>query len=395
MGRSADYTIQGFLYQFNKTLLELLKSPDDSVVTVEGIIEDIEIATQDVTKAIQCKYHETQESFVISSLYKPLLQMMQHHLCNSNGKVSYHLYAHFPNINTITITAAHLESALSSTDKTLKALIKELKGKVDVDSFLQKFSVEVGPAFGVLVLEACAEMESCGISAADIETLAYPNAIQIIADLSIQHDAAKRKITKKQLLEKLHRIKFTAITQWTLALKTRKKLLIARRKQLKTNLAKNARSRYFVLRSQFFKDFDANIVLFIKGYLDKYHSKTAHVSTPIFCLDVTEDVFNSIVIRLVRKEVSLNDGRVAGAFIEACFLREPMVTKEKREFLLRLVRWEEPYRKLLEMPKADDLFLLGTGGHGDLNVEDVTVEELASDSFDEINYLMGLSDASE
>lgn len=29
MIRSADYTIQGFLYQFNKTLLELLKEADD------------------------------------------------------------------------------------------------------------------------------------------------------------------------------------------------------------------------------------------------------------------------------------------------------------------------------------------------------------------------------
>lgn len=394
MGRSADYTIQGFLYQFNKTLLEILESPDDSIVTAEGIIEDIEIAGPDITKAIQCKYHETQQAFAFSSLYKPLLQMMEHHLSNSNGKVSYHLFAHFPNINNITITTQHLEEVLSTTNGTLRALAKKLKGKVDVDAFLESFSIEVGPVFNVLVLEACTKLEACGFGPADVETIAYPNAIQIIADLCIQHDVKKRKITKRQLLAQLQRIKVTAITQWTLALQTRKKLLLARRKQLKANLTKNSRSRYFVLHAESLKDFDSQIVFFIKGYLDKYHNKTAHISTPIFCLDVTEEIFNSIAVRLVNKEVSLNDGRVAGAFNEALFLREPMVTKEKREFLLRLVRWES-HQKLLETPKADDLFFLGTQRYGDIDMKDVNVEELASESFDEINYMMGLSDVSE
>lgn len=394
MGRSADYTIQGFLYQFNKTLLEILNSPDDSVVTAEGIIEDVEIAGPDITKAIQCKYHETQQTFAISSLYKPLLQMMEHHVSNSNGKVSYQLFAHFPNINSITITAQHLEEALSTTNKNLNTLAKKLKGIVDVNAFLQNFSIEVGPALNVLVAEVCTKLETCGFGPADVETLAYPNAIQIIADLCIQHDVKRRKITKTQLLVQLQRIKVTAITHWTLALQTRKKLLVARRKQLKTNLAKNARSRYFVLRAESLKDFDSQVVLFIKGYLDKYHKKTAHISTPIFCLDVTEDVFNSIAVRLVNKEVSLNDGRVAGAFNEALFLREPMVIKEKREFQLRLVRWQS-HRKLLETPKPDDLFFLGSQSYGGINMEDVTVEELASESFDEINYMMGLNDVSE
>lgn len=35
MGRSADYTIQGFLYQFNQTLAELLKAADEAEITIE------------------------------------------------------------------------------------------------------------------------------------------------------------------------------------------------------------------------------------------------------------------------------------------------------------------------------------------------------------------------
>jgi hypothetical protein len=394
MGRSADYTIQGFLYQFNKTLLELLSSSDDDIITIEGIIEDIEIVTPDRIKAIQCKYHETQQVFAISSLYKPLLQMMKHQLSNSDGKIRYHLFAHFPNIDKITLTSADLDSALKSKDKTLKSLIDELKGRVDVGAFLKKFSIEVGPAYDSIVTEACEKMEANGFSSAEVKSLAYPNAIQIIAEFSIKHDATKRKITKRQFLEKLREIKSTAITQWTLALRTRKDLLLARRKQLKTNLAKNSRSRYFLMHSKSLKDFDNQIVIFIKGYLDKYHSKTSHIGTPLFCLDVSESTFNSIAIRLVQKEISLNDGRVAGVFNEALFLREPMVTKEKREFQLRLLRWEA-HRELLSKPKADDLFILGRSELVDLNIKDVVLEKIGSDSFDEINYLIGLSDVYE
>lgn len=43
MSRVADSTIQGFLYQFNITLQEILRSSEDDEITVEGIIEDIDI----------------------------------------------------------------------------------------------------------------------------------------------------------------------------------------------------------------------------------------------------------------------------------------------------------------------------------------------------------------
>jgi len=41
MPQAADYIIKGFLYQFNKTLLEILNSQEDSIITVEGIVEDV------------------------------------------------------------------------------------------------------------------------------------------------------------------------------------------------------------------------------------------------------------------------------------------------------------------------------------------------------------------
>ena len=41
--RQADSTIKGYLYQFNKSILEILKAEDDDIITLEGVIEDIDI----------------------------------------------------------------------------------------------------------------------------------------------------------------------------------------------------------------------------------------------------------------------------------------------------------------------------------------------------------------
>jgi len=70
MSRVANYTIEGFLYQFNKTLLEILNSADDTELTVEGVIEDIDVKSPSGVKAIQCKYHETQQDFNLSNYLK-------------------------------------------------------------------------------------------------------------------------------------------------------------------------------------------------------------------------------------------------------------------------------------------------------------------------------------
>ncbi|KDD67788.1 hypothetical protein V466_17855 [Pseudomonas mandelii PD30] len=391
MGRSADYTIQGFLYQFNQTLAELLKAADEAEITIEGIVEDIEVATFSGTKAIQCKYHETQDKYTPSILYDPLLQMMKHFKSNPVAKIKYHLFAHFPNNPEIVISAVELKSALSSKNKDLKTLVAEVVG-VDVDGFLKVFAITVTPKYDDLVEENSKLLEALGFNKGEVVTLFYPNAIQIIADLSIKHQEKLRKITKRDFLEALRRIRSTAVSQWTLALKTRQKVLEIRRKQLKENLSANVRLRFLVVFPAYLEQFDEQIVLFIKSFIDKYHFKQAHTHTPLFALDVPQDLFDEIAERLIGKDVVPNLGRPVKAFSEISFFREPMVLKDKKEFVLRFVRWED-YKNLKLKIKADDFFVIGDGDITSLDLQDVNLEALGAEKFDEIRYMMGMSNA--
>lgn len=391
MGRSADYTIQGFLYQFNQTLSELLKAADEAIITIEGIVEDIEVATFNGIKAIQCKYHETQDNYTPSILYNPLLQMMKHFKSNPGANIQYHLFAHFPNIPAINITSVELNSALSSKNKELKDLVADVAG-VDIDGFLKVFDVYVTPKYSDLMEENAKQLEALGFNKGEVETLFYPNAIQIIADLSIKHDEKMRKISKKDFLETLRRIRSTAVSQWTLALRTRHKILEARRKQLKENLSTNVRLRHLVIFPTFLEKFDDQIVLFIKSFVDKYHFKVAHTQTPLFALDVPQELFDEIAERLIGKDVVPNLGRPVKTFSEANFFREPMVQKDKKEFVLRFIRWDD-YKGLPLKIKADDFFVIGDGDIMNLDVKDVNLETLGAKQFDEIKYMMGISNA--
>ncbi len=391
MGRSADYTIQGFLYQFNQTLSELLKAADDDVITIEGIVEDIEVANFAGTKAIQCKYHETQDNYTPSILYHPLLQMMKHFKSNPGAQISYHLFAHFPNNPAIKVSVEDLNAAIKSKNKKLKDLIGEVKG-VDTNGFLKVFSVFVTPKYDDLVKDNSQKLADMGFSKGEVETLFYPNAIQVIADLSIRHDVKFRSITKKDFLNSLRKIRTTAVSQWTLALTTRKKILETRRKQLKENLNTNVRLRHLAVFPEFLEHFDDQIVLFIKAFIDKYHFKVAHTHTPLFALDVPQNVFDEVAERLVAKDVIPNHGYPVKNFSETYFLREPMVTKEKKEFSLRLIRWDD-YIHIKVKSKADDLFVIGHGDITNLDVKDVNLEILDAENFNEIRYVMGIDNA--
>ena len=156
MSRAADYTIKGFLYQFNKSILEVLNSPEGSTITVEGIVEDVEIATPSLIKAIQCKYHEASETFTVSSIFKPLLQMMHHFHANPGANIRYVLFAHFPSVEETPkpkIGKTDLQNALNSNNADLKKYVDALKGGVNLGGLLTRFDMEFGPAFDELVTQ--------------------------------------------------------------------------------------------------------------------------------------------------------------------------------------------------------------------------------------------------
>lgn len=401
MPRTADYTIQGFLYQFNKTALEILNAQDDEKIIVEGIIEDIEVYTSNTLKAVQCKYHETSASFIESAVYKPLLQMLKHFADNQTANISYILFAHFSGVGTPhpTIAKSTLEAALASKSEALKKHVAAVPTGTDLDSFLARFKMEFGPSYDEIVKQVAQKLEDNGMPSSEIETLAYPNAIHKIATLSVKHNVADRHITKKDFLTELMTIRKTVISKWTLALKTREKLLQARRKQLKIHLDKNSRLRYFVIDPSNIEDYDSEIVLFVSDYIAKYHFKSAHINTPILCVKSNRSEIQKILHRLYLKGIVATDGYMGIEFEESFFFRDPFASKSagseiKREFSFRILSFED-HCAVLNNRKCDDLFIIGDTDCNALDTVDINVERLTGATMKEVKYVLGVSNVYE
>ncbi|MBK7746486.1 MAG: hypothetical protein IPI39_04520 [Candidatus Obscuribacter sp.] len=392
--RAATHTIKRLSLSIQPQLEADSEAEDDDEITLEGLIEDVEILSNSQITAIQCKYHGAQEAFNLSALYKPLLQMMRHFKDNPSASIKYRLHAHFPNQSgTRAVTQEDLKAILSSTDKTLKVLIKDLANFKNFAAFTKRLEIVFGESLEDLMQNLKTMLKNCGLPEGEIDSLSYPNAIQLISQLSILDNLDERKTCKKDFLSKLHTIRKTAVSKWTLELKSKEQILKARRGQLKSNLGKNVRSRAFLLLPAGIDDFDSSIVLFISEFCDKYHSKPAHLHTPLFCIDVSDEKFNDIKYRLFQKGVIANDG-VIGQFDETFFLRKPMTRELRKEFSIRLVNGRS---KLTQVGgyTPDDLFIIGAGVVADLNFRDTNTEELGSRSISEIKYLLGLSNTYE
>jgi hypothetical protein len=400
MRRTADYTIQGFIYQFIVTLHNLLnKTVDDPEIIVEGPIEDIDIITPTGIEAIQCKYHETKEKFTLSSIYKPVLQMMNHYHLHSSKNIKYRLYAHFPNEtvgNKKKLTSTEVDQIVNSKAKEYKSLIDGLASFTDIAGFISKFELEFGSSLGDLEKAVIVALSNEGFSTEDAEDIFYPNAIHRIAEISTKHNEAERRINKVEFVSTLKEKKKTAICRWTKELNSFEKLLKKRREQMRDNLNKNSRERAIILDAKYIIDFDSKIVQFIEDFINKYNSKIKLHRCPLVSLICNETILNDIWRRLNAKKISVERGHIAGELNVDYFLRTPLkeITEKKIEFKVRLCDHDTEFLKVLSKANFDDIIIISDKKFDFIQIiSDTNIDKLETTEINEIKYLLSLNNS--
>lgn len=395
--RTADSTIKGFLYQFNKTLLEIAQADDDETITVEGLVEDVDVYSANGSlRAIQCKYHESKEKFTASLIYKPLLQMAEAFSKNPTKAIEYSIFLHAPNesprVNSVEKKV--LDEALATTNKSLIKIVSRLADNFDANEFLKNIKLEFGPSIDELEINAKDALAEYKLIGSDVETLLYPNAITKISKLSSLKNEDERKITKLQLQKYLSGVTTTAISKWTLALKNRTEILNKTKKQLASSFSQNSRERYFYFDRNDIEDFGEKIVVFISNYLEKYHSKPSHIKTPIFAINDDFNSIKEIEYRLFKKGIKANTGLVGDVFEMEQFFREPIqkVNKGKiveREFNLRLLAFSSK-EDAINHRKGDDLYLVCSSVPACIEITDINYYQVGTTNFNELEYVISL-----
>ena len=435
MGREADSTIKGFMYQFNLSLNEILKSDSESIM-LEGIIEDIDKISLSGVTAIQCKYHESVDAFNWSKVYKPILQMLKTYTEISVSNIKFVLHAFFPGkeLEKRTVSIEVIEEMLKTKnedyicdyiafikkpkDEEVAALIQktrksqedkkkiveyynsnELEPSCDIAEFVSnRFTFRIGKSYDELEKENIELLEQVGFKKKDIEDIVYPNAIQKIAALSMLKDDAERKITKEELITELKALKKTTISRWTKELANYKNLLLNRRKQLSAILNHNYRKRCLVFNPMDIENFDDEIVVFIKDFVDMYCTKTKlHIPAVLCILGYNKEKIDTLVGRLFQKEIEVETGYRGSFFYVEAFNRKPLIDmkKDRMEFRIKICGDLHDSIDAINNNKPDDIFQFTDHLPENLSTQDVNMEILDAQNFQQIEYLLKMRDEVE
>lgn len=400
--RTADSTIKGFLYQFNKTILEIASADNEEVFTIEGVVEDLDVlSVNGELEAIQCKYHESNEKFTPSLIFKPLLQMAEAYDKNPTTKITYTIFIHVLNQDNGDgkVEASILDAALATTNKSLSKIVSRLSDGFNKVDFLENTRIVFGPSLDEIEERTKAALELLEVRGSDVDTLLYPNSITKIAKMSSFRDEAERKITKDQLYNYLSNATHTAVSKWTLALNNKAEILKKIKNQLSSYFAQNSRERCFYIDKNDIEDYEDNIVVFIGNFIQRFYSKPSHLKPPTFVINDSFEAIKELEARLFKKALKANTGLVGNSFEVDHFYREPM-TKifknqvEAREFDFRLLAMESE-RQAINHRKGDDLYLVCSNIPENIELKDVNSYQVGTNTFSELEYVIGMRNSYE
>ncbi|STR45148.1 DUF4297 family anti-phage-associated protein [Iodobacter fluviatilis] len=257
--RSAVDTIRGYFYQFDLSILSILRliNPDDSI-EIE-CTEDIDIRTATELTATQCKYYAKTE-YNHSVIKEAVMYMLSHFKEVKGGlkpKVKYAIRGHYASgqhkLDGGIDVKFLKDNFLTYTDKGKKHLHHDELNLNDTDlgEFLTLLTVDIqAEELDVQYRAVIRELETAfNCKEFSAEFYFYSNALAIIRELSIQPAPADRTITKKAFLKKLD-TSGVLFNEWFVQRKGKKAYLAALRKEYFTELNISPFERFFLIETK-------------------------------------------------------------------------------------------------------------------------------------------------
>lgn len=251
--REAISTIKGYYYQFDYFVLQLLQlENDDAAVCVEGI-EDVDILSDDDTKAVQCKYYEGTKCSpsIVGHAVRP---MLIHFAENKEAKYSYRLYGYYESgadtvVMPLTVKYAKeklftysekgivhkLHMELGLTDDDIEAFIKKLDLKLEADTYDKQIET---------IIECIQQEFNC--TEYDARYFYYNNAVSFVKSIAVKKSREARKVTKKQFLETVG-TKRALFDKWYIESIGFEKYYKAAKKQYFSNVNVSSKNRFFLI----------------------------------------------------------------------------------------------------------------------------------------------------
>jgi hypothetical protein len=254
--RSAVDTIKGYFYQFDLSILSLLKLSDDMGSIEIECIEDIDVKTASESTAVQCKYYSKTE-YNHSVIKESVMYMLSHFkkVKNDNkSKIKYLIYGHYSSgqdklCSNIDINYLKEHFLTYSKNKIKHHHHIDLSlGDNDLQEFLELLTINIRASrfedqFEEIINQLMITFKCSQFSA---ENFYYNNALREIKELSISSSNTDRAITKKSFLSRINK-EMVLFNEWFLKLKGKNKHLSNIRKEYFSELNVSPFERFFLI----------------------------------------------------------------------------------------------------------------------------------------------------
>lgn len=290
--RSAVDTIRGYFYQFDLTILSILRlHGNQASIDIENI-EDIDINHAKETIAIQCKYYDKTE-YNHSLIAKPIRFMLadyKRRINENRPKIKYHIYGKYQSGQeklTLPFDIAFLKKHfLTFTHKSKQHNYHTEEGLSDanLEDFNSLLTIDINARtdqnqYSEILQELKTQF---GCSDFDAEHYYYNNALRCIRSLATNPDIRCRRITKETFLANIDK-KEILFNNWFVELKGKKAFLSAIRKQYFTlNLNTSPFERLFLIDVSM-TGYDRSMLKLLLLLIQKKWSKLSRREPQSFC----------------------------------------------------------------------------------------------------------------
>lgn len=289
------YALKGFIYQFDKSLLEIMGNKKQDIQIEQ--IQDIEV--EDFF--IQVKYKETQ-SFAYSKIKPAVLQLFRLFLENKNKKLKLYCYFKDNQPHTEVLTVKVLNSMLGADSKSFSSDVK--------DKFLKKFTLEFSNNFEKQFTELIKLIKENFDLKSEDEALVYHATLRArLFEIAIQKDIKLRTVNYsnlENLIEKNGRIIF--YSAYYRYLKSEKYFKFLKKEYFtlkKPNMA-NKEHLFIVDIDDSVKD--SEIIQIISNIKAKFFKKDTSPEPYICFIGINQERFNILKQIIWDKGMTFSDG---------------------------------------------------------------------------------------
>jgi len=353
--RSAENTIAGYYYQFDKTILEILKQEDDNtVVQIEGI-EDIDIENlEGETTYIQCKYH-SKTRYVTSQIKEPIQLLLREYkkaIDAGRTDLKFILYAHFKENQEALVEKLEGGKLKISELDFLKSDV--LSGKKEgaeyfvheelalndeaLTNFIQSLEIDINAGDidqqGKEVINHIkVNFNNCNNREAEYY---YNNALKIIFKLATQDTPNDRQITKESFIRSIDNKKFL-FNKWYAHLRGKKQYLeYVKWKLKKERVLSSNKYKFLFIGNEFLSnEEEVSFEDLTKKIIDEYFQIGKSYSTKskvwTIVLDCNDEDFSKYKSRLYDNGIVPWGKSYSAGFDIKLFNQDPVINTNKND----------------------------------------------------------------